>query len=110
MNTHTRKLFVFLLAVPLGPVGCKTAFSPQITDGAVSLPFLKNSPNECYFLDEFMPMPDGMVSGKNGSLDLRYYTYKTANYKEWRLEEIMLAFYSNNGRCWSLFEEYYVVD
>lgn len=75
---------------------------------AVALPFLKNSPNECYFLDQFMPIPDSMVSGKNGALDLRYYNYKTANYKEWRLKGIMLSFYSKNGTCWSLFEEYYV--
>jgi hypothetical protein len=57
-----------------------------------------------------MPVPDGMVAGKNGSLDLRYYTYKTANYKDWRLKGIMLSFYSRNGHCWSLFEEYYLAE
>jgi hypothetical protein len=89
--------------------GCQTAVSTGPNE-AVMIPFLKNTPNECYFLDEFMPVPDGLVSGKNGSLDLRYYTYKTANYKDWRLKGVMLSFYSRNGRCWSLFEEYYIAE
>jgi hypothetical protein len=89
--------------------GCQTAVQASGTE-PVSLPFLKNSANECYFLDEFMPVPDGLVSGRSGSLDLRYYNYKTANYKEWRLKGIMLSFYSKNGRCWSLFEEYYIAE
>ena len=88
---------------------CQTAVSTGPSD-PVHLPFLKNSPNECYFLDEFMPTPDGMVTGKNGALDLRYYTYKLANYKDWRLKGVMLSFYSKNGRCWSLYEEYYVAE
>jgi hypothetical protein len=96
-----------LALLPLA--GCQTA--TQVDAGAaVSLPFMKNTPNECYYLDEFMPVPDGLVNGKSGSLDLRYYTYRTANYKEWRLKGVMLSFYSKNGRCWSLFEEYYVAD
>src|SRR5690349_10250226 len=44
--------------------GCQTAVSTGTE--AVYLPFLKNTPNECYYLDEFMPVPDGLVSGKNG--------------------------------------------
>lgn len=98
-----------LLALGLILGGCQTAVSTGGADGAF-LPFLKNSPNECYYLDEFMPLPDGLVSGKNGALDLRYYSYKMANYKEWRLKQIMLSFYSKNGRCWSLFEEYYIAE
>lgn len=91
-------------------IGCVTA-SLQVADPeAVSLPILKNSANECYYLDEFMPLPDGLVTGKSGNLDLRYYTYKAANYKEWRIKGIMLSFYSRNGRCWSLFEEYYIAE
>lgn len=90
-------------------LGCQTAISTGGRD-SVQLPFLKNSPNECYYLDEFMPVPDGLVAGKNGTLDLRYYTYKLANYKEWRLKNIMLAFYSANGNCWSLYEEYYIAE
>jgi hypothetical protein len=87
---------------------CQTAVStgPQ----GVYLPFLKNTPNECYYLDEFMPVPDGLVSGKNGANDLRYYSYKLANYKEWRAKEIMLSFYSRNGKCWSLYEEFYIAE
>ena len=85
-----------------GISGCQTAISTG-TD-AVYLPFLRNSANECYYLDDFMPVPDGLVTGKNGSMDLRYYSYKTANYKEWRLKQIMLSFYSRNGRCWSRYE------
>src|SRR5262245_13018514 len=81
----------------LSASACKTAVSTG-TD-SVYLPFLKNTANECYYLDEFMPVPDGLVSGKNGSLDLRYYSYKLANYKEWRGKEIMLSFYSRNGKC-----------
>jgi len=87
--------------------GCQTPVSTGAPDPTF-LPFLKNSANECYFIDEFMPVPDGLVSGKSGALDLRYYSYKLANYKEWRAKEIMLSFYSKNGRCWSLFEEFYI--
>jgi len=74
----------------------------------VVLPFIKNSANECYYLDEFMPTPDGMVTGKYGSLSLRYYNYKAASYKDWGDKNIVLSFYSRDDRCWSLFEEYYV--
>lgn len=113
MNTRTTtrpilsalRVFLLILVFP----ACQHAIQVANVD-AVHVPFLKNSPNECYYLDEFMPAPDGLVSGKSGSLDLRYYTYKTANYKEWRLKGIMLSFYSKNGRCWSLFEEYYVTE
>lgn len=109
MTTKSRILSLIILAVTLFASGCKTAVQADASD-AVYLPFLKNSANECYYLDDFMPTPDGLVSGKSGSLDLRYYSYRTANYKEWRLKEIMLSFYSKNGRCWSLFEEYYVAE
>jgi hypothetical protein len=74
----------------------------------VQVPFVKNSSTECYYLDEFMPTPDGLVTGKQGSMHLRYYTYKYATYKDWDRKHIMLSFYSNNDRCWSLFEEYYI--
>ena len=102
------KKAIITLSILLG--GCQTAFSPSLGPDTVDLPFLKNTPNECYYLDEFMPTPDNVVAGKSGSLDLRYYTYNTANYKEWRLKGIMLSFYSKNGRCWSLFEEYYIAE
>jgi hypothetical protein len=61
---------------------------------------------ECYYLDDFMPTPDNMVSGKSAGLFLRYYTFRSATYKAWERERIMLAFYSRDNRCWSLFEEY----
>ena len=102
------RLLITLL-FSLAPLSCKT----MVATGAVDptyLPFLRNSPNECYYLDDFMPVPDGLVTGKSGNLDLRYYSYKTANYKEWTTKAIMLSFYSKNGRCWSLFEEYYIAD
>jgi hypothetical protein len=53
-----------------------------------------------------MPTPDSLVTGKNGGLWLRYYTYSSAIYKVWNKEKIMLAFFSKDNRCWSLFEEY----
>lgn len=98
-----------LIAILMYLSGCQTAVSTGPSD-AVHLPFLKNSPNECYYLDQFMPVPDSLVSGKNGAMDLRYYSYRTANYKEWRIKQIMLSFYSKNGLCWSLFEEFYVAE
>jgi len=109
MNTRTILLPVATATLLLAASGCRTAFTATTIE-PVRLPFLKNSANECYFLDEFMPVPDGLVSGKSGALDLRYYSYKIANYKEWRNKEIMLSFYSKNGHCWSLYEEYYVTD
>ena len=87
--------------------GCKTATQVSGAE-TVNIPFLKNSAEECYFLDEFMPLPDGLVTGKNGAIDLRYYTYRSASYKEWGIKEVMLSFYSRDRRCWSLFEEYYI--
>ncbi len=82
----------------------------SITAEPVLVPFIKNTPNECYFLDQFMPVPDGLVRGKNGSINLRYYDYKAANYKDWERKHIILSFYSQDDRCWSLFEEYYIID
>lgn len=80
------------------------------TVDTVELPFIKNSANECYYLDEFMPLPDSMVSGRYGILKLRYYTYKAANYKHWSEKRIVLSFYSKDDTCWSLFEEYFVIE
>jgi hypothetical protein len=88
--------------------GCKTIFpAPNLAAQPVNVPYLKNSSNECYFLDDFMPTPDGLVSGRNGAMSVRYYAYKTASYKEWKAVQINLAFYSSDQRCWSLFEEFY---
>jgi len=89
--------------------GC-TIFSRVKTVETVQLPFLKNSAEECYYLDEFMPLPSRMVTGQAGALGLRYYSYNAATYKDWQDNRIVLAFYSRDDRCWSLFEEYYIVD
>jgi hypothetical protein len=97
------------LAVVFAFSGCKTSMKTASADGSY-LPFLKNSPNECYFLDEFMPTPDGLVKGKTGSLKLRYYSYKAASYKDWDSKHVVLSFYSSDDRCWSLFEEYFVAE
>lgn len=96
------------LLLALFLVSCRTAwFSAAITPVTVQVPYMKNSSNECYFLDEFMPTPDALITGRNGTLSLRYYSYKGATYKEWENTKINLAFYSNDMRCWSLFEEFY---
>ena len=76
----------------------------------IPLPYLKNSPGECYYLDEFMPIPEALVAGKKGRLYLRYYTYRSATYKDWEQKHVVLSFYPQDERCWSLFEEYYVQD
>ncbi len=90
--------------------GCSLlGFSTRVsTADTVQLPFIKNSANECYYLDEFMPTPDSLVNGKSGTLSLRYYSYKAAAYKDWDDKQIVLSFYSSDDKCWSLFEEYYV--
>lgn len=89
--------------------GCAIFTRVKTTD-TVQLPFLKNSAEECYYLDEFMPLPNRMVTGQSGTMGLRYYSYNAAHYKDWRNNRIVLAFYSRDERCWSLFEEYLIVD
>jgi len=87
---------------------CATGGKKTETVGPVlDIPFIKNSPDECYFLDEFMPVPDRLVPGRTGMLSLRYYTYDLATYKDWERKKITLSFYSNDNLCWHLFEEYY---
>jgi hypothetical protein len=76
------------------------------TGFSVILPFMRMDGGECYYLDDFMPTPDNMVSGKSAGLFLRYYTFRSATYKVWDRERVMLAFFSRDNRCWSLFEEY----
>lgn len=79
-----------------------------IDDKALVLPYLKNDGSECYYLDEFMPIPSQMVNGKSGSTKLRYYTYRKARFLDQPVGTIVLAFYSHDGYCWSLFEETYM--
>jgi hypothetical protein len=90
--------------------GCETlGLSARVKPvSTVQIPFIKNSASECYYLDEFMPTPDSLVNGRSGKLNLRYYTYKAAHYKEWDSKYIILSFYSTDNLCWSLFEEYYM--
>ena len=99
---------VLLLGYLLGLYACQTVVK---LDGAgpVHIPYLKNTANECYYLDEFMPVPDNLVTGLSGSLKLRYYTFKAANYKDWAEREVVLSFYSRDDKCWSLFEESYII-
>ncbi len=106
------KQFIILFLIPpllscnsmMGDMGLSGG-KDEVVD--VIIPFLRNSSNECYYLDEFMPAPDSMVSGESGGMKLRYYTYLNAQYKEWRSYTILLSFYSLDRKCWSLFEEAY---
>lgn len=101
---------LFIIFFILLNTSCASYFSTKkITSEGLTLPFIKNTANECYFLDEFMPVPNNMVTGRTGSISLRYYTYHSAFYKDWPESQIVLSFYSTDERCWSLFEEYFVV-
>lgn len=101
-------IVLMIVAMCLELNSCRTAFfSSEFSPSAVQVPYMKNSSNECYYLDEFMPTPDALITGRNGNLSLRYYSYKGATYKEWQNSKINLAFYSNDMHCWSLFEEFY---
>ncbi|MEI6397420.1 MAG: hypothetical protein WCO71_01500 [Pseudomonadota bacterium] len=96
------------LGLVLSLASCRSLFfATDIIPSTVQVPYMKNSSNECYYLDDFMPTPDALITGRNGNLSLRYYSYKAATYKEWDNTKINLSFYSNDMRCWSLFEEFY---
>ena len=102
---------LLILVMASTTAGCQVLLgTKKISADGLIIPFIKNSPNECYFLDEFMPTPNSLVTGKAGAMNLRYYTYNSANYKDWKDKQVMLSFYSNDDLCWSLFEEHYVVD
>lgn len=98
-------LSIFMLSI--FATSCQTAPFNSSAERGVVIPHLKNKANECYYLDEFMPVPNSMVTGKSGALNLRYYDYTEATYKQWQRLNIILSFYSHDGRCWSLFEESY---
>ncbi len=103
------KIYLTLISFAItATFACRSVRSNEQLGPVVTLPFIKNTPEECYYLDEFMPVPDSLVPGKSGSLSLRYYTYGLANYKDWEKKQVILSFYSSDERCWSLFEEYYV--
>lgn len=103
-TTLTPLIFLFALVVVPSCIGIPEFRKDLGTP--VSLPFLRMEPSECYYVDDFMPTPDNLVTGRNGGLYLRYYTYTNAIYKIWNKEKLMLAFFSKDNRCWSLFEEY----
>lgn len=102
-----RNVNLALMLTTLTLIGCQASVAVK-PEEPVALPFLKNTPNECYFLDEFMPAPQRMVSGKSGSSKLRYYVYNLADYKNSQYDQVVLAFYSGDERCWSLYEERYI--
>lgn len=72
----------------------------------VMLPYLRLDTTECYFIDDFLPTPDSLVTGRVGGLFTRYYSYGLATYKEWDAHKVMLSFFSKDNRCWALFEEF----
>lgn len=102
-----RRVFAIITIMTL-TMGCQTLqrkvfqTTPKRT---LLLPQIKNSAQECYFLDDFMPMPNTLVTGRSGSMRLRYYTYQTATYKDWPEGPVMLSFYSYDESCWTLYEE-----
>ena len=108
-SSHALAFGALALGIAFAPFWSGCAIVPEKRKDfgvTVSLPFMRMEAGECYFVDDFMPTPDNLVSGRSGGLWLRYYTYKSAVYKVWDEEKVMLAFYSRDNRCWSLFEEY----
>lgn len=108
-NYNKCKLITVVLCIFVFLSGCYSV--PTSVRGPspvpINLPFLRlEQGGECYFIDDFMPTPDSLVTGKTVGLSLRYYTYWNARYKYWFEVGIMLSFYSKDNRCWSLFEEY----
>ena len=92
---HISEIIIFISLTMV--VSCVTPSSREQTASTVKIPFLKNSAQECYYLDDFMPIPDNVVNGKYGSLFVRYYTYRYASYKDWDDQHIILSFYSQNN-------------
>ena len=106
-NRNGPKVRVGVVSVILLLTACSTIpESRKDLSFPVEIPFMRMEPSECYYLDDFLPTPDSLVTGKNAGMYLRYYTFNSAIYKFWREEKVMLAFYSRDQRCWSLFEEY----
>lgn len=95
----------FFLGVHLQ--GCLSLFSekPKELGAPTQIPPLRSEPEECYFLDEFMPTPDSLVTGKSQGVYLRYYTYNQATLRYLGKQKVTLSFYSRDRHCWSLFEK-----
>ncbi len=110
MKTISKYVLIHIIFIILLPSCSTVSVSASLkADEAVNLPMFKNTANECYYLDDFMPIPDSMVVGKSGALHLRYYTYNAAKYKQWKNRKVILSFYSTDDHCWSLFEESYTI-
>lgn len=107
LNSKIFKLLVIVATIAL-QVGCASILPERRKDLGfpVALPFMRMDATECYYLDDFMPTPDRLVTGRSSGVFLRYYNYDSAVYKIWDKDSVMLAFYSKDNRCWSLFEEY----
>ncbi len=108
-NTLFMARTICIVSCLIGAISCTTPVATVRGPAPVpvSLPFMRLAQaGECYFIDDFMPTPDTMVTGKATGLSLRYYTYWNARYKSWAETGVMLSFYSKDSRCWSLFEEY----
>lgn len=108
MRSSSSYKILFIFGILASSPACQSVVKLE-TRIPTQVPYIKNSSNECYYLDEFMPVPDSMVSGESGALKLRYYTFAYANYKEWNNREVILSFYSRDDKCWSLFEEFYLI-
>jgi hypothetical protein len=102
-----KKSFLCLLLC-LG--GCLSLFSENAKDLGVptEIPPLRTEATECYFLDEFMPTPDSLVTGKTQGVHLRHYTYNKALLRVWGQKKVTLSFYSRDNHCWSLFERHFL--
>lgn len=103
------KLVFLVLCIFVFFVSCYSVPPPVRGPAPVplNLPFMRlEQAGECYFIDDFLPTPDSLVTGKTTGLYLRYYTFWNARYKYWSDVGVMLSFYSKDSRCWSLFEEY----
>jgi hypothetical protein len=72
----------------------------------VVIPFMELADSgECYYIDDFLPIPIALVEGKSGGLYIRHYSYSSAIYKNNKEVNIMLSFYSQDKRCCALYEE-----
>ncbi len=110
-NNISIKFIIFISFIIFVCNSCNSISTTTVVRGPapapVILPFLRlEQAGECYFIDDFIPTPDSLVTGKTNGLNLRYYTYWNARYKFWSDVGIMLSFYSKDSRCWALFEEY----
>ena len=100
-----RLMLKTLLLAQLLVAGCVSSMNIKRA-APVDLPLLINTANECYYIEDFLPVPNNILSGQSGKYAVRKYFYKNANYKDKLETDMMLSFYSKDGRCWSLYEEY----